>query len=128
MTCIMSGLLNIYLMHISFAQKGILVGYIAVTWGVLPRYNDKQSIWESYVPFKNTNKWWRIILLWRLKLAYMTTNNGRHSGLSRFHLVTLRKQQIKTIKTQISTWDRHEKLGRAKCKQFFLSFISNSKD
>jgi hypothetical protein len=39
--------------------------------------------------------------LWRLKLAYMTPNNGRHSGLSRFHLVTLRKQQIKTIKTQI---------------------------
>ena len=37
-------LLNIYLMHISFAKKGILVGHIAVTWGVLPRYNDKQSI------------------------------------------------------------------------------------
>jgi hypothetical protein len=37
-------LLNIYLMHISFVKKGILIGYIAVTWGVLPRYNDKHSI------------------------------------------------------------------------------------
>jgi len=56
----MSVLLNIYLMHISFAKKGILIGYIAVTWGVLTRYNDKQSIWESYFPFKNTNTWWRL--------------------------------------------------------------------
>jgi hypothetical protein len=51
-------------MHISFAKKGIIIGYIAVTWGALPRYNEQQSIWESYFPFKNTNKWWR------LKIAY----------------------------------------------------------
>ena len=36
----MSVLLNIYLMYIRFAKNGILIGYIAVTWGVLPRYND----------------------------------------------------------------------------------------
>ena len=54
-------LLNIYLMHISFVKKkkkSIWIGYIAVTWGVLSRYNDKQSLWERYFLFKNTNKWW----------------------------------------------------------------------
>jgi hypothetical protein len=25
-------------------KKGILIGYIAVTWDALPRYNDQQSI------------------------------------------------------------------------------------
>ena len=53
LTCIMPILLNIYilnalyiyLMQISFVKKkGILIGYIAVTWGALPRYNDQQSI------------------------------------------------------------------------------------
>jgi hypothetical protein len=55
----------------------------------------------------------------------MTTNNGRHSGPSRFCLITLRKQQSNTIKTHIAAWDRHEKLGRVKSKQtlFFIIYI-----
>jgi hypothetical protein len=53
----------------------------------------------------------------------MTTNNGRHSGPSRFCLITLRKQQSKTIKTHIAAWDRHEKLGRVKSKETFFFII-----
>ena len=56
----------------------------------------------------------------------MTTNNGRHSTPSCFCLVTLRKQQIKTIKTQTAAGDRYEILRRA--KQFSLQLISKSKD
>ena len=56
----------------------------------------------------------------------MTTNNGRYSGLSCFRLVTLRKQQSKTIKTQTHAGDRYEILRRA--KQFSLQLISKSKD
>ena len=48
LTCIMPILLNIYILNAyQFCKKkkeGILIGYIAVTWDALPRYNDQQCI------------------------------------------------------------------------------------